>query len=404
MLFAIGSARWFVAPSSDVSETTPAVAFDWSKESKWDTEIDPFNGTFSGSRIAKEFTTAACASQYDSIEPLFDLDPMVDKILLGNKSRESSRSNSTGSLSEQLRILILCFLENSKWITSGYHDWRTIGLVTQEDRTAVLIRYYRETATPIDLLDSEDILLPLTKMVTFDNFKIHCSDLFKTKISERTSDRKIQGYVHSTFYADKKFGYVILMLSGPGPNKEIEDLFDFQVQRPLSQLCSVWTGFSDTNSDQLTVDSALLPGPSDTDLSAIQEWLKLRNDSLSTLEPTAIRNSLNRLYAQTKDPLMLDLLGRLESDLGNRDLALEQFRKAEQGRFESLASHRALILHAIESQDQEQLIERLSQLHSYWHVKLTGLDAEEDRKRFFKFQGYWRRGEGLSRPSTPGSL
>jgi hypothetical protein len=393
-----------VAPSSDVSETTPSVPFEWSKESKWDTEIDPINGTFSGSRIAKEFTTVACASQYESIEPLFDLDPMVDKILLGTKSPESSRSDSTESLAEQLRILVLGFLENSESITSGCHDWRAIGVVTQEDRTAVLMRYYRETATPIDALDSEDILLPLSEMVTFNNFKIFCNDLFKTKILERTSVRKIPGYTYSNFYADKNLGYVILMLSGQGSNKGIEDIFDFQVQRPLSQLCSFWTGSSDIDIDRLLIDSASLPGPLDTDLSAIQQWLKLRQDSLSTIEPTAIRNSLNRLYAQTKDPLMLDLLGRLESDLGNRDLALEEFRKAEQGRFQSIESHRALIRHAIESKDRELLTEKLSNLNSYWLVKLTGLEAEEDRRRIFKFQDYWRRGQGLSRPRAVGSL
>jgi hypothetical protein len=257
---------------------------------------------------------------------------------------------------------------------------------------------------PIDMLDSEEILLPLTKMVNFGNFKLYCNDLFKIKVPERTIHPKLQGYTHTDFYADKNFGYVILMLSGEGPNKEIEDVFDFQVQRSLRQLCSVWTGVCDTEINQLRLDCAPLPGPLDTDLVAIQDWLKVGNHTLLGIETSEIRKSLNNLYAQTKDPLMLNLLGRLEYELGNRDLALEQFRKAEQGRFQSLETHRALILDAVESQDSEQLAERLSHLRNYWQVRLTGLDAEEDRKRFFKFQGYWRRGEALSGSIAPGSF
>jgi hypothetical protein len=71
---------------------------------------------------------------------------------------------------------------------------------------------------------------------------------------------------------------------------------------------------------------------------------------------------------------------------------------------DSHETHRASILDAIESQDREQLVERLSHLRSYGLVKLTGLEAAEDRKRFFKFQDDWRRSEELSRPSTLGSL
>ena len=194
------------------------------------------------------------------------------------------------------------------------------------------------------------------------------------------------------------------MLNGNGPNDDIEDVFDFQVQRPLSQLCAVWTGASTINIDQLPPDKKPLPGPLDTDLRAIQEWINLRSNKIQDADPTAIRNSLNNLYAQTNDPLILDFLGRLESDLGNRELALENFRKAEQGRFQSLDSYRATIFAALESNDSELLIERLNDLNNYWTVKLTGLEAVEDRKKFYKFQIYWRRSQDLRQSSATGSL
>ena len=417
-LFALGASIWIAvisaeafrvgsAPSSiatDLPQTSRSVDFDWSKQSQWDTQIDPIEGTFGGSRTVKIFTTEASANRYDAIEPLFDYGPIIDGIQQGRKELKSFRSDSPEAIAYQLRTLILGFLDDTKWITSGYHDWRTIGLVTQEDRTAVLIRYYRETTTPIELIDSEEILLPLTRMITFNSFKLYGNCLFKTKAPERSTDPKLQGYMHRHFYADKKFGYVVLMLTGNEPNDEIEDVFDFQVQRPLSQLCSVWTGASTVNLDQLPLDKNPLPGPLDSDLRAIQEWLDTRSSTFPNVDPWAIHESLNNVYAQTNDPLMLDFLGRLQSDLGNREVALEDFRKAKQDRFQSLESYRATIFAALESNDQDLLLERLSDLNNYWSVKLTGLDAEEDRKRLYKFQSYWRRSQDLRPPSAMGSL
>ncbi len=417
-LCAFEAASWIGVPSaatfrlaytpswsaSDLPKKSRSVDFDWSKTAQWDTQIDPIEGIFCGSRTAKVFTTEASANRYDTIESLFDYRPMIDGIEQGRKELKSFGSDSPEELAQQLRKLILSFLEDTKWITSGYHDWRTVGLVTQEDRTAVLIRYYRETTTPIELLDSEELLVPLTKTITFNNFKLYCNNLFKTKAPERSNDPKLRGYMHRHFYADKNFGYIVLMLTGNAPNDEIEDVFDFQVQRPLSQFCSVWTGTSTIDVDQLPLDRKPLPGPLDSDLRAIQEWINLRSNKIQIADPTAIRNSLNNLYAQTNDPLMLDFLGRLESDLGNRELAFENFRKAEQGRFQSLDAYRAKISTALESNDSEMLIERLNDLNNYWSVKLTGSYAEEDRKKFYKFQIYWRRSQDLRQSSATGSL
>ena len=417
-LCAIGAASWigipsadafrleFAPPSSavDLPKKSRSEDIDWSKQAQWDTQIDPIEGLFCGSRTAKIFTTEASANRYETIEPLFDYGSMIDEIQQGREEPKSFRSDSPEELAQQLRTLILGFLDDTKWITSGYHDWRTIGLVTQEDRTAVLIRYYRETTTPIELIDSEEILLPLTRMITFNSFRLYGNCLFKTKAPERSTDPKLQGYMHRHFYADKKFGYVVLMLTGNEPNDEIEDVFDFQVQRPLSQLCSVWTGASTVNLDQLPLDKNPLPGPLDSDLRAIQEWLDTRSSTFPNVDPWAIHKSLNNVYAQTNDPLMLDFLGRLQSDLGNREVALEDFRKAKQDRFQSLESYRATIFAALESNDQDLLLERLSDLNNYWSVKLTGLDAEEDRKRLYKFQSYWRRSQDLRPPSAMGSL
>jgi hypothetical protein len=412
-LIAFGASSWIAVPSPyafrlefaplssavDLPQKSRSEDIDWSRQARWDTQIDPIEGTFCGSRTAKVFTTEASANRYNTIETLFDYGPMIDGIQQERNERKSFRSDSNNALAQQLRTLILGFLDDTKWITSGYHDWRTIGLVTQEDRTAVLIRYYRETTTPIELIDSEEILLPLTRMITFNSFKLYGNCLFKTKAPERSTDPKLQGYMHRHFYADKNFGYVVLMLTGNEPNDEIEDVFDFQVQRPLSQLCSVWTGPSTVNLDQLPLDKNPLPGPLDSDLRAIQEWLDTRSSTFPNVDPWEIRKSLNNVYAQTSDPLMLDFLGRLESDLGNREVALEDFRKSKQDRFRSLESYRATISSALESNDQDLLLERLSDLNNYWSVKLTGSEAEEDRKRLYKFQDYWKRSQDL-RPSS----
>jgi hypothetical protein len=92
---------------------------------------------------------------------------------------------------------------------------------------------------------------------------------------------------------------------------------------------------------------------------------------------------------------MYDLMGRLESDFGNKEESLEYFSKAKASGFQSLESHRQFIWQAIDAKSQEQLLASLNDLNNYWNVKLTGLDAAEDRRRFYKFEGYWRRGEAL---------
>ncbi|MFM8397865.1 MAG: hypothetical protein ACKOAH_08540, partial [Pirellula sp.] len=77
------------------------------------------------------------------------------------------------------------------------------------------------------------------------------------------------------------------------------------------------------------------------------------------------------------------------------ELASDFFRKAKADNFKSLDAFRYLISEALQSGDQELLVERLHDLNHLWDVKSTGMEAEEDRKMFHKFQGYWRRGESL---------
>ena len=175
----------------------------------------------------------------------------------------------------------------------------------------------------------------------------------------------------------------------------IEDLLDYQVQRPLSQLCMYWAGASDQDMSLVPTDTRPLPGPSETDLKSIQDWIRIRADKFRQIDLEAIRETLSRLYNQTKDPLIHDMMGRLESDSGNKDEALEYFRKAKAMGFKSVESHRHFIKRAIESNSPEYLIEQLNDLNNYWNVKLMGLHAEEDPKRVYKFESYWRRGEAL---------
>jgi hypothetical protein len=185
------------------------------------------------------------------------------------------------------------------------------------------------------------------------------------------------------------------VVKGKGANAQIEDMFDLQLKKPLSQYCLVWTDASGRDISQIPSLNLQIPGPSESDLQFLQNWMKNRKDRFRQFDLTRLRATLNELYTQTKDPLMQDLLGRLESDAGNRELSLEHFRRARADNFKSLEGFRIWMLQALEAGDGEQLVERLHELNHHWDIKLTGLDAEEDRKMFHKFQGYWRRGESL---------
>jgi len=382
-------------PPDTISIAGNHYAFDWSQAPDWNTSIDPIHGSFEGSQIAKEFAVLASASQYESIEKLCAYDKLCDEVLQGRNALEYSRVDSRDAVQRQLRELVSAFLDNSQRVTPGYHDWRLIGVSKQEHKTALLMRYYRENKTPVDLLDNEEILLPLTRLVRFDSFKLYCDQIFRVKLPARVIDPKFQGYLDDNFFADKSFGYVVLMVSGKEGDMAIEDLLDYQVQRPLSQLCMNWAGASDQDMSLVPTDTRPLPGPSETDLRSIQDWIRIRADKFRQIDLEAIRETLSRLYHQTKDPLIHDMLGRLESDSGDKDEALEYFRKAKVSGFKSLESYRHFIKRAIESNSPEYLIEQLHDLNNYWNVKLMGLNAEEDSKRVYKFEGYWRRGEAL---------
>lgn len=369
--------------------------FEWPKASAWNTSIDPINGSYNGSRIAKEFVKLATASQYDSIEQLFDYERIGQQAQIGLKEIDPSRSSSEEYLRRQLKETLTSFLSDTQRITPGYHDFRVIGTSSQANLNAILIRYYRENVTPADMLDSEDLVLPLTKLVDFDDFQLYCDNLFRTVVSDPIKDAKLQGYMYTNFFADRTFGYLVLVVAGKGSKMAIEDIFDFQVQRPLSQLCLAWVGASNVDFSKPPANPIALPGPSDSDIKTVQNWMRTRGDKYRRVDSGKIRQTLDSIYEQTKDPLMLDLIGRLEVDGTNQASGMEMFRKAKASRFQSLESHKNFILESIQSGDKEALIQKLHDLNNYWDVKLTGLDAQEDRKKYHKFRTYWRRGQDL---------
>jgi hypothetical protein len=390
------SSSWFKpAVVESPKRAFKSVPMDWSKIREWTTNIDILEGSFAGYSIAREIMKQAPASQYEELERLFDYDSILSQIADRKGKSQDPVVDSFDLIESKVSESVRSFLSDSESITPGYHDWRVVGIATQENQTAMLMRYYRESETVADMLDDEELLLPLTKLVDFNNFKLYCDNIFRTKHVERVSNPKLLGYMYANFYADKHFGYLALVLSGKGADAQIQDGFDFQIKRPLSQFCLIWSGASNLNTNEIPFGTMQLPGPSDSDIRTVQTWLKNRNDSSWKFDPASIRSKLESIYDQTKDPLMQDLLGRLESQLGNQQQALEYFRKSKSARFQSLDSHRAFIQEAIQAQDSNLLIERLHELNNYWDIKLTGSDAEEDRKKYYKFQRYWRTGDRL---------
>jgi hypothetical protein len=375
--------------------STTAEALDWSKITRWNLASESVSGSMDAARIAKDFSVRASASEYKQLARLFDYEKLGTEVYAGRTAKQSGIRESFDSIQRDLKELIIGFLEDAQQITPGSHDFRVIGLTNQGSHTGLLMRYYRELTTPASLLDSEELLLPLTKMIDFDKFQLYCDNIFKTKFAEPKSNPKLQGYMYTNFFADKSFGYIVLTINGKGADAQIRDIFDLQLKKPLSQYCLVWTDASDQDIGQIVPLSEQIPGPLDTDLKVVQHWIKNRKDRSRQFDFDKLRTILNSLYTQTKDPLMQDLLGRLESDAGNSELASEFFRKAKADNFKSLDAFRYYIHEALQSGDQELLVERLHDLNHLWDIKISGLDAEEDRKLFHKFQGYWRRGESF---------
>lgn len=383
------------AKPQQVKVSSNADSLDWSKVARWNLASESVSGSMDAARIAKEFSARASASEYKQLVRLFDYEKLGSDVYAGRTANQSGIRESFDSIQKDLKELIIGFLDDAQQITPGSHDFRVIGLTNQGSHTGLLMRYYRELATPASLLDSEELLLPLTKMIEFDKFQLYCDNIFRTKFDEPRSNPKLQGYMYTNFFADKNFGYIVITINGKGSDAQIQDIFDLQLKKPLSQYCLVWTDASDRDIGQIVPLSEQIPGPSDTDLKVVQHWIKNRKDRSRQFDLDKLRTILTSLYTQTKDPLMQDLLGRLESDAGNSELASDFFRKAKANNFKSLESFRHYIHEALQSGDQELLVERLHDLNHLWDIKITGLDAEEDRKMFHKFQGYWRRGASL---------
>ena len=367
-----------------------SVPMDWEKVQTWDIDLNPLEGPFTGYPIARDFMRHAPASQYEELERLFDYEDMLSQILDRQQKSQVAADEPLEFTERNLSESVRDFLIDSQYITPGFHDWRVVGIATQENQTAMLMRYYRESETVADMLDSPELILPLTKLVDFKSFRLYCDNIFRTKESERPTSAKLLGYMHTNFYADKNFGYLVLVLSGTGNSIHIQDAFDFQLKRPLSQFCLIWVGASDLNPSEIPFGTMQLPGPSDSDIRVVQTWLRNKDDASWKFDPQAIRSKLESIYQQTKDPLMQDLLGRLEYQLGNQQQALDYFRKSKAAGFESLGSHRAFLQESLYLQDANLAIERLHSLNNYWDVKLTGSEAQEDRRKYYKIQRYWR--------------
>ena len=379
------------------------VSIDWEKIQQWNTNFDLLGRSFPGSTIANEIVKKVPASKYEALEGLFGYDTMLAKCVDRKEQAQVPSGLSLELIERKLSHSVRAFLTASQSVTPGYHDWRVIGTASQDHSTALLIRYYRESETMADMLDDQELLMPLIKLIDFGQFNLYCNNVFLTKQTVRNVNAKLPGYQFANFYANKNYGYLVLVLSDNQADHQIQDMFDFQIQRPLSEFCLIWTGASNLNISDIPSGNMQLPGPLDSDILLVQDWLKNMNNSASSVDPETLRSKLESIHKQTNDPLMHDFLGRLENQLGNPQQALEYFRKAKSDRFESLDSHRAFLREALQAKDTNLLIQRLHDLNNYWDIKLTGIDAQEDRKQYYKFQHYWSTVEPLYVGSGPRS-
>ena len=371
--------------------TPPKVA--WEDFNAWESLPAATKQTNSAVEIANEFCGFAMRSEYDKCITVFRTRLISDIVQFGKDvgSADKVEDRKQVVARKLVAILIRDFFDNSQAITMGYHDWRVIGYSSASDEIAVLLRYYREDQTPADFISTEEMVPQIAGLISFDDFSANYRPLFKTKSLKIEATMK-RGIKLKDFYANKNYGYLVLVFSGSRGFPALINLIDWQTNQSLQQFCRTQMAIEVedlqgiTKKTELSEDDQSRIALDTNAITPIQSWLSPAQGETLAFTRGEIADAIDAIYKRTNDPLMLDLRARVAVEQGNRIIAQQSFLQAQEEGFQSLAAFRYFILQIADRGDGESLGGMLKKLTEYWRVKATGLEAREDRSMYLKFE------------------
>jgi hypothetical protein len=369
----------------------PKVA--WEDFNAWEALPATNKNTNAAVEIANEFCGFAMRSEYDKCITVFRSKVIADMVQFGRDvgTAEKAEDRKQAGTRKLVSILIRDFFDNSQVITMGYHDWRVIGYGSASDEIAILVRYYREDQTPASFISTDEMIPQLASLISFDDFSANYRSLFTTK-SLKIEATKKRGDKLKDFYANKNYGYLVLVFSESRGFPALVNLIDWQTNQSLQQFCRTQMAIEVEDPKWITKEAESSENEQsrmalDTNaIISIQSWLSLAQTETSVLIRGKIADAIDNIYKQTNDPLMLDFRARLAVEQDNRIIAQQSFLEAQDKGFQSLAAFKFFMLQAAVRGDGESLSEQLKKLTDYWQVKATGLEASEDRNKYLQFE------------------
>jgi hypothetical protein len=365
----------------------------WEDFNAWESLPATTKNTNAAVKIANEFCEFAIRSEYEKCITVLRTAVIANIVQNGQSGSNTTigEDRKQAGVRKLVSILIKDFFDNSQAITMGYHDWRVIGYGAASDEIAVLLRYYREDQTPASFISTEEMIPQLASLLSFDDFSANYRSLFTTKSLKIEATMK-RGIKLKDFYANKNYGYLVLVFSESRGFPALINLIDWQTNQSLQQFCRSqmaievedpkWITKKAESSEDEQSRIAL-----DTNaITSIQTWLSSDQSETPLLTRGKVADAIDSIYKQTKDPLMLDFRARVAVEQDNRIIAQQSFLEAQEKGFQSLASFKYFMLQAIDRGDGETLSEQMKKLTDYWQVKSTGLEASEDRNKYLQFE------------------
>lgn len=349
-------------------------------------------------KIAENFVELAKQSQYNDMIKIFTTKQVADIVQYGREAVENTKAQDSKAVGQRKLITIMMkdFFDNSQAIALGYHDWRIIGYSVASDETAILVRYYREEKTPAELVSSEQVLSQIAGLINFDDFTEKYKGIFNTKSLNIEASLK-RGIKVKDFYANKLYGYAVLVFSNGAKSPALINLIDWQTDSSIHSFCR------DQMSLQVDDGKWVLKQPdsnspdgsqvvlSNNSIALIQAWMAAGEGNTSLVTRGRIADAIDEVYSATEDPLMLDLRARMALEQGNLGTARKSFQEAEEKGFQSLEAFKFFLMESGERGDEKGVNQYLTKLTEYWGVKALGLEAREDRDKFLMFEKSWRK-------------